>query len=257
MLIHVMIKPCEVDVLMAVALQSNDPENLLKATSPLIRMFDDLNEWTVNNGGRVLCKFGEFFALAISADVVDKFSQFIKKYEYTSKTSTAIGIGGTPMEAFYAMEASEAKGGESIVLYSDDLESTMSSESEPILSKAETMYGFDVPNLGLDEPNAAEPNQPQQPQQQPQQDSMKQKVVQALMQVKQTAPMIAQLKDTSPEAYGAIKALVDAILEMAKGTEQPPEAAPQTPPQDKPQSPPQDSPQKPPEAQPKPQQPQA
>jgi hypothetical protein len=238
MLIIVAIKPVQIDVDMAVALQSNDPENLLKTTAPLVRAFEELDEWTINNGGRTLCRWGEFFCLAISADQVDKFAQFNKRWEMTSKLCFAVGIGGTPMEAFYAMEASEAKGGESIVLYSDDLETTMSSESEPIMSKAETMYGFDFPNLGLDEPNAAEPNQPQQqPQQQAPEDSMKQKVVQALMQIKQVAPLIAQLKDTSPEAYGAVKSLVDAMLEMAKGTEQPPAPAPQTPPQDKPKEP--------------------
>lgn len=222
MLIFVMLKPCKLDELYATALQSNEGENLLKVSSPLVRAFEDLREWTGLNGGRVLNEFGEFFCLTIAADKVDDFAQFSKKWEMTTKVCMAVGIGGTPLEAFMAMEASESKNGESIVLYSDDLENGMDEEATDFgLSKAEDPFGFSFPNLNLDE---HDPAQGQEVQPKQQDESVKQKVVQALMLVKQNAALIGQLKDTNPDAYQAVKGLVDAMLDMAQGgePEQPP-----------------------------------
>jgi hypothetical protein len=209
--LFVMIKPVKLDELYATALQSNEGENLLKVSAPLVRMFQDLRDWSDNNGARVLNEFGEFFCLTIAADKVDEFAQFNKKWEMTAKTRSAVGIGGTPLEAFMAMESSESRNGESIVLYSDDLEDGMDEGVIDLgLSKAEDPFSF--PNLNLDEQEPQE----QQSQPKPQEDSVKQKVVQALMLVKQNAALIGQLRETNPDAYQAIKGLVDAMLDMAK-----------------------------------------
>jgi hypothetical protein len=231
MLLYLILKPVGVDIELAGALQSEDPEDLLKATAPLVRAFCELDEWVVNNGGRTLCKWGEFFCLCISADVIDKFSEFSKRWEYTTKLCFAIGAGATPMEAFYAMSASEAKGGEAIVLYSSDLEATMGDMSKSELRKdGDEPFGFSFPNLNLDEPD---PSQQPQSQPEPQQDdSLKQKVVQALMQVKQSAQAISSLKDSNPDAYSAVTALIEAMLELAKQTsDKPAESQPQAKPE--------------------------
>jgi len=230
MMIFIIIKPIQVDEIIATALQSNDPDDLLKATAPLDRMFEDLNDWSLNNGGRVLCRFGEFFCLTISADKVDEFSQFNKHWEYVAKTPSAVGIGGTPMEAFFAMEASEAKNGESIVLYSDDLEYGIESDiPEANLSKSDDTFDLSFPNIVMDEKDPSQEPQEGQGGQQAQgkpdeKDSVKQKVVQALMMVKQNAQIIGQLKDTNPDAYGAIQQLVEAMLQMAQQGGEPQQA---------------------------------
>lgn len=215
MLIFVAIKPVMIDVTLASALQGDNAEELLKATAPLVRAFTELEEWAVNEGGgRVLCKWGEFFVMEVPVDRIDKFAQFNKRWEMTSKLNFAVGIGGTPMEAFYAMEASEGKGGESIVLFSDDLEATME-DASPVLSKTDDVMDFSFPNLNLDEVEPQQPQQQQAPQPQGQ-DALKAKVVQTLMQLKQVAPLIGQMKDANPDVYVAIKSLIDSMLEMAK-----------------------------------------
>jgi hypothetical protein len=236
-LIFIMIKPVGIDQLYAHALQAKDPEELLKFSAPLVRAFKDLRGWTEQNGGEILCEFGEAFCCSISVDKISDFTQFIKKYEYTAKTNFAIGAGADPLEAFYAMQASEGDDGARIVLYSEDSEAMskpLMGPQEDLVSKSEG--GFDFPNLDLSE--IPEVQEGQHVEAQPEgTDSVKQKVIEALMSLKNNVQVLAQIKQSSPEAFDSIKKMVDAMLALAKNpgeTQSPQSGQPYQKPESKP-----------------------
>lgn len=216
---YVFLKPTCINVDFCNALESELPEELTKFSAPLEKAFEEIKNWTQNVAqGKVLSSFGNQVAIEIPMDKITDLSDFIKKFEYTMKACLAIGVGLTTREAYEAMCESEACGGEKVVLYSADVERD---NEQAELVKDEGQYGFSLPGLELDEQDMAQDPQQQQEQMQPQEPkespSVKQKIMEALMMVKQHSGDIAKLKEINPQAYEAIKKVIDGMIGMASG----------------------------------------
>lgn len=245
MIAYVFFKPINVSQDYESALMSDSPDELTRFSAPLEQAFKDIKQWTELEGmGRVLCSFGFEISIQVPITKLDELSKFIQKFEDTTHKTFAIGVGMCPTEAYKAMCVSENECGERVVLYSKEME-----ENGQLIEKAWDFgqeYGdkftIDLPGLDLDkeeEPDtgqyaedapAEQPSaqgeeapQPEQAQEAPTDDqpeekeSGKQKIVKALMMIKQNSDAIAQLKSIKPEAFQAVKQIVDAMILMAQG----------------------------------------
>ena len=207
--IYVFIKPIGAKELFSAALSSDSPEELLKFSAPMEKMFTELREWVgLQSGGRYLSSFGYHFAFEMPLDKVGELSKFMHKFELSAKTPLAIGIGMTVQQAFRAVGKSERSDGSKVVLYSEDL------EFEKAEGEAEGGGESDMfPNLDLEEVETLEQ---QAEQEDPKEDDEKEKITQALLLIRDKAPIISQLKQVDAQAYNAVKKLVEAFITIAK-----------------------------------------
>jgi hypothetical protein len=221
MALYAFLKPSSLEVDFENALLSNQPDELVKFSAPLEKAFTEIKDWSINNSGRCLSCFGESICIEVSLDKAGDLAEFMKKFEYMTKLSFAVGLGVTPLEAFKAMLASESTLGQKIVMYSDEVEQSLSESSTPSDALTKSDSGFsslDLSGLALDEKDPTQPPQQQAPaQQQQEKPSQQDKIVEALTLVKEKASVIAQLKQIDPQAYDAIKKIVDAMIIMAQG----------------------------------------
>jgi hypothetical protein len=156
MLSYAFLKPTGVMNVFESALMSDSPDELVKFSAPFEKAFQEIKTWAENQGmGRTLSTFGYQICIEIQMERVPELSEFIQRYEFTSKTTFAIGVGLTPLEAFRAMQESEYQGGDRIVLYSEDIEGTPDIDDRE-LTKAEG-YALDLsfPSLGLEKDDPA------------------------------------------------------------------------------------------------------
>jgi hypothetical protein len=213
-LIYAFITPCDLTVSFENSLLSPNPEELVKFSAPLEKAFTEIKDWANLNGGMCLSAFGNQICIRMPITKASEIASFMQKYEFTSKVCFAVGVGTNPFEAYKAMLSSEEQSGAKIVFYSDDLEQE-SVEDELEKNLSENQYGFELPNFNLEKDEA--PEEQQKPQTKDANVSTKQKVIEALMLIKQKAPVISQLKQVDPQAYEAIKKLVDAMVRLASG----------------------------------------
>ena len=205
----VYIKPAQFLVNFHNALLSESPEELEKFSAPLEQAFVDIKNWANQQlGGRCISSFGESICLDVSIDKLSEVAAFMKRWEYSSKVLMSIGVGNTPLEAFKAMAASDQKDGDEIVFYSDEL------DAEEELTKNE--YSFDLPGLELDKDEPVEGDSSVEPDGvKSEDDSVKQKIMETLLLLKEKAPIIQKLKEIDPQSVGVIKKVIDAMILMA------------------------------------------
>lgn len=215
-LLYVFVKPIDLDMMFENALLSGVAEELTKYSAPLERAFTEIRDWANLNNGQCMSSFGEQICFTINTDKLPELSQFIVKYESTVKQSFAVGVGLTTLEAYKAMLASESSSGHQVVLYDPELEASSADELEDHLSK--NQHNLDFPNLELDKADPVESGNPVAgAEAQPPEQTDKEKLVQMLMLVRDNAPSIAQIKDVNPQAFKAIKSIIDVLIEMAQG----------------------------------------
>jgi hypothetical protein len=219
MLAYIFIRPVGHLASLSTALHSEDPEDLTKYAAPLEQAFKELKEWAVNIGaGKCLSAFGTEVSMEIPMDNVPKLSEFLHKFEYTTKLCFAVGIGLKPSEAYMAMCQSENENGARIVLFTDDVET----DGQLDKGEADTMHHDLARNLELDndapeQDDEAAKLQPQgDPKAKKEEQSAKQKIIETLMMVKEHAPVISQLKELNPKAFEAVKKVIDAMIQMAQ-----------------------------------------
>jgi hypothetical protein len=209
LLAYVCLQPVDVEEAFCFALESKSPEEMLKFSSPLVRLFQDIRSWTTDVvSGRIICEYGPQLFIEISMDRITELNDFVKKTAYTHKTGLKAGIGMNICDAYCAMQTAQ---GDDPVMFTEEMP----------LQKDESQFSLDLPNFDLSEDKKQEaPNDsPPAPQDAPQEEakpSTKEKVIQALMAIKQQAPAIAKLKEVSPEAYNSIKAIIEAMILMTK-----------------------------------------
>lgn len=213
MLAYAFLKPVDINWMFTEAIQSELPEELSKFSAPLEKAFEEIRFWTTTTGmGSVLSSFGNQIAVCIPMDKVPLLSEFLRKYEYTAKTKLAVGVGNTTREAYQALCVSEACNGDKVVLFSEDLDGQ--GDQDDYLSKSEDLYKIDIPGLNLDQegpsdskeapPGVAKENK-----------NTKQKVVETLLLLKQHSHDISQLKQINPQAFAAVKKIIDVMISLA------------------------------------------
>jgi hypothetical protein len=216
MSIYAAFKPTQIADQQMCALESGSSEEYTKFSAPLEQAFKDIADWAnLTVGGRCVGQWGEFILIEIPIDKTVEVSQFIKKFEYTSKVNFSIGIGITTFEAYKAMCVSEHYDGDRIVMYHEGIENDLLEKAGPADS-LHSSHDIDLPNLELDD---EEKHSEHSEQNQAKEATVKQKIIQTLMMVKEKAPMIAKLKEIDPSAFKAVKSLVDAMIQMATSNE--------------------------------------
>lgn len=214
MLAYVFFKPVDIDWMFTEAIQSELPEELSKFSAPLEKAFEEIRFWTTTAGmGSVLSSFGNQMAICIPMDKVPLLSEFLKKYEYTAKTKFAVGVGNTTREAYQALCVSEAGDGDRVVLFSEDLDGQ--GNQDDYLSKSEDLYKIDIPGLNLDQELAPDSKDKDAPGVAKENKNTKQKVIETLLLLKQHSHDISQLKQINPQAFAAVKKIIDVMISLA------------------------------------------
>jgi hypothetical protein len=251
------------DGLTAAALMADNIEELRHISQDMRRATENVKAWAMAVGGAPVLELGVIGAVEVPADRMTELPAIAKKFEEICDGTLSLGVGMTISEAHTAMRYAQTRGGDQIALYTPDMEDALQeheSPSEPDalanLGKAQTgteePVGFaDGPEGGGEAPpptdpqhggaNPAEDNAPlaspdmsagapqdpnggqAQPEQQADPDP-KAIVIQALQQIKQQAPVLEQMKQTNPEAFEAVKNVVQAMIIMAQGLAQEQEA---------------------------------
>lgn len=210
---YICVKPADIEMNFENSLLAEEVEELVKFSAPLERAFREIKEWATNNSGRVLSSFGEQIIIEMGVDKMPEISNYFRDYESTNKIPFSIGIGMRPLEAYKAMQDASTTIGGDIVLYSDDVENSFEDMDE--FSKAEgDSHSFDFPGLELEKDFQDTPQQEKRTENAP---SNKDRIIETLMFIKQNANSIAQLKESNPKAYDAIKKVVDSMILMAQG----------------------------------------
>lgn len=285
MLAYVFFKPVDVAENYEIAICSENPDALTIFSAPLEQAFKDIKNWAeLEAMGRVMSAFGTEICIQIPINKLEDLTKFLDKFEPTTKTLFAVGIGMTPEEAYKAMCCSENENGDRVVMYDPNID-----ESDQIIEKAykygaefgsdfdntfslefakdaEDEFGEDPPpeagdpttkdilpggladhmpdskfdpaslktgakkeseEHGLDEQRSKEVAKDhlvedknaydqEDPKAEKEKKSVKQKIVETLMLVKQNSDAIAQLKSIKPEAFKAVKSAIDAMILMAQ-----------------------------------------
>ncbi len=226
--VFVFLKPNGIEEKIQHLMQMDKPDALRAFSQSMELAFKDLSDWATGATGNRVCEWGTHICLEIPVDKVNDLPGYLGKYESTTGMDFAIGIGMSPYEAFKALLVAENNPDNKVVMYSDEIEEQLESDEWSELEKGlpDTAYegghSVDIPGLKLDtepESPAEKPTEsPSAPAATPKANP-KQKVIQTLTQVKQMAPAIAQLKESNPEVYKAIKSIIDAMIAMASKDE--------------------------------------
>lgn len=211
MQVYCFLRPCDLELAWENAILSEVAEELSKFSLPLEKAFQEIKDWASLNSGQCLSSFGEQICITVNSDKMPELSQFITKYESTAKMKFAVGVGLTTLEAYKAMLASDATSGSQVVLYTPEIEEETYAQLDGELSKNENEFTLDFPNMELEKDD---PTQVQQPPEDPH----KAKLMQALIMVRDNSQSISQLKASNPEAFNAVKSLIEIIMEMAQNT---------------------------------------
>jgi hypothetical protein len=199
--IYAYFTPQDHELTMDSALMSETPEeSLSKWSAPLEKAFNDISLYAnYQLGGQCIAQFGTSICIRVPLDKITDLTQFVVKFENTSKVSFAVGMGLNPLEAYKAMLMAQANGADRIYLFSEETDT---------LNKTEG-FGLELPNFQLDEEEVEVSEEPKE------KATAKQKIVETLLLLKQKGPIIQQLKEIDSGAYQAVKKLVDALILMA------------------------------------------
>src|SRR6266851_1063150 len=239
---YIFIVPGDLDKTLYYAISQDNAGELRSVSQPLEQAFCDLKNWAGQVTGNVVLGFGNVLGLEIPIDRVSEVSDVVDKYKRTSGVDFWVGVATTPLEAQKALDKAGPE--HKLVVYSDDdSESSFEWDEVEKAEVGEPKYNLDFPNLELegdpqkptmisskmpnqvsykDRPAQGELHHLEHGQVKAKQDIKmpippRQKIIEALMQIKQHAPNIARLKELNPKSYDAIKKLIDAMILLAEG----------------------------------------
>ena len=217
--IFAFLEPKMLDQTLLKSILGGNADALRAFSMSMEKAYLDFKSWAANIAmGNVVLGFGTKLCIEIPIDKVNELNIYTKKYEETTNLDFCIGVGMTPIEAYKARLFS-LDSEEQLVMYSDEIEDALSEESMDKAESEAQNYSLTLPGLNLEDDDKKQELKSKDQVKSPIKEtkSPKQKVIETLMQVKQLAPEIAKLKDSSPQAFQAIKSVVDSLILLASG----------------------------------------
>lgn len=243
------------DGLTATALMSENIEELRQISHSIKRGADTIKSWAMAVGGSPILDLGHTGSVQAPADRMTELPAVAKKFEDICEVTLSLGVGMSLSEAYTAMKFSMHKGGDKISLYHMEMDEILNSEG--LNKAQEGMVGLQdesnqaglapsaqhgeggkfaakpsethppvaapappsTPDSGIDMSMGGDVQNPNggQVEGEGESEDPRTAVVNALQQIKRQAPVLEQLKQSNPDAFNAIKEVVDAMILMAQG----------------------------------------
>ncbi len=220
---------------------SDNVVELRRASQDLTKAASIVKAWAIGNGGAPILDMTTTGAFEVPADKMTELPEVRRRFELLTDRTLSVGVGMDLPEAYKAMKFASDGGGSKIALYTDEMEAGLGkslekggktgtesavgfSQEQPEESQSAPPPQQSAPEASAEAgpapaaPASGGPQQdaPQQPQDGQSQDP-RAAIVQALQEVKANAEAIEALKQTNPQAYDAIKDVVQAMILMAQG----------------------------------------
>lgn len=244
------------DGLTATALMSENIEELRQISHSVKRGADAVKSWAMAVGGSPILDLGHTGSVQVPTDRMTELPAIAKKFEDICEATLSIGVGMSLSEAYTAMKFSMQKGGDRISLYHIEMEDSLNDEGlnkaqEGLvgLQDESNQAGFAASaQHGAGGKFASKPSETHPPPAAPappsspppgdidmsmgdgsqdpnggqfegegESEDPRAAVVNALKEIKRQAPVLEQLKQSNPDAFNAIKEVVDAMILMAQG----------------------------------------
>lgn len=110
---------------------SDRPDDLSRLNQRINQGNGILQAWAEAKGGRVIAMMGDGGRLEVGADHLHELPQICEQYAQEVGTTASVGVGKLLSEAEKALEFSVKTGGNSIQLYTEELEQELASLMEP------------------------------------------------------------------------------------------------------------------------------
>lgn len=212
MAIYVIIKPLDSLHNFEQVLMTNVEMEVKMYSTPIQQFTNEMTKWAENSGkGRVFTNIYSVFGIALEDPaLIADLKQQIQKWRGTFPLS--VGVSPNIFEAYKAMVFAEKHTLDSIVFYDENVEKFFDDEFEKNLFKAENgqsqEHEIDFPNLDLDQEGDDSQKKAS--------GASKKKILDVLTELKEKAPVLAQLRQLDPGALKAINKLVETLGAIAQ-----------------------------------------
>lgn len=213
MAIYVFIKPVNSTDDFQHVLMTNNEGAIRDYSAPISNFIAEMSKWVVaTRKGRVITNVNGVFGVVLDDPMlISDIKAQLDKWRVS--VPLCVGVSAEIFDAYKAMVYSEANVSDSMVFYDAEVEKAFNDHFEDELFKAEDQkpaannYEFDLPQLELDKEKGEEEKKAS--------GASKKKILDILMELKEKAPVIAQLKQLDPSAFKAISKLVEALGAIA------------------------------------------
>ena len=216
----IFVKPRYIEDKVSHYILSDDSAGLSQFSLGLDNACCDIKNTTINLGGKIIFGVGYEICVAIPTDNLPDFLSLLRKYDFLDFMA---GSGDSALEAYKALEFAQANNSRELVMYSfeveDDLNTPILDEMEKALPDNHTYdHSIELPGIDLDhdKEKSESSSSSSDSESEAEKPSAKQKIIDVLTEIKHLAPQIAQIKESSPETFKAIKELVDSMIMLAE-----------------------------------------
>ncbi len=213
MAIYVFIKPVNSTDDFQHVLMTNNEGAIRDYSAPISNFITEISKWVQGTRkGRVVTNINGVFGVVLDDPMLISDIK-VQLDKWRVSVPLCVGVSGEIFDAYKAMVYSESNVSDSMVFYDAEVEKAFNDHFEDELFKAEDQkpaannYEFDLPQLELDKDKGEEEKKAS--------GASKKKILDILMELKEKAPAIAQLKQLDPSAFKAISKLVEALGAIA------------------------------------------
>ncbi len=241
--VFVVWKVDHMDGLIVSSLLADNAVELRRTSQDLNKASATLKAWAIGNGGSAILEMTTMGAFQVPAEKMTELPEVRRRFEFLTDRTLSVGVGMDLPEAYKAMEFASSGGGNKIALYTEEMESARAEEVAKSLEKNQKVGTQQPVGASQEQPEESQsaPPESQQPPAEasagsapapsgaPPQDAQQAQggeeasqdprtaIVQALQEVKANADAIEALKESNPQAYEAVKDVVQAMILMAQG----------------------------------------
>lgn len=229
----------QIEGIISSSFMADNVVELRRSSQDLAKAASIIKAWAIAHGGSGILDMVSIGAFEVPADKMNELPEVRRRFELLTDKTLSVGVGMDLPEAYKAMKFASDGGGSKISLYTEEMEAEQMGKSLAKNGKVgtESAVGFaqEQPDEAQSAPAEQAPPEasasagpapaapggaPQQegdPQQGGQPQDPRAAIVQALQEVKANAEAIEALKQSNPQAYDAIKDVVQAMIMMAQG----------------------------------------
>lgn len=236
-------------------LRASDKTDEIRQVDQAVDQVQEIwSSWSLSGGGSQVSTDEAGGTVEVSADRLGEVQGLRKRASKALQSRVSVGIGMRTSEAVTALRVATARGGDRVVLYEKGIESELAEKTEkaerplrpaspqsPVASASAHSEASAAMAVAEDSERPPQPERThaaadmvrqlhelawrqrqddrdsgQGPAIDPEAQKIRGRVGQVLQMVKQHADVLQQLRQQSPDAYGAVVALVQSVIQMAR-----------------------------------------
>lgn len=116
---------------------ADHPEDVARITQEVERGARTWASWAESHGGRTISSQGHEGKVEIEADYLSELAGIKEQYEGAVESSSSVGVGTKLSEADRSLKAAAKKGGDRIMLYTEEVDEILDEKDEKELAKAQ------------------------------------------------------------------------------------------------------------------------